>query len=59
MSQQPDQEGSADLAEVNENLRRALKLCHSLVDDYRLKLAANSNEAEPANDGDKAETDLA
>jgi len=33
---------------VNEALTRGLKLCHSLVDDYRLKLAANSNDLELA-----------
>lgn len=58
MSQQPDQEGSPEFAEVNENLTRALRLCHSLVDDYRLKLAANSNEADASHDQRGAETDL-
>lgn len=61
MPQQPDQGGSPEFApeisEVNENLTRALKLCHSLVDDYRLKLAANSNELDSISDG--TDTDLA
>lgn len=63
MPQQPDQgdspEFTPEFAEVNENLTRALKLCHSLVDDYRLKLAANSNELEPASDGTEIDTDFA
>lgn len=37
---------------MNEALTRGLKLCHSLVDDYRLKLAANSNDPELVEAGD-------
>jgi hypothetical protein len=45
-----DKQQSAQLSEVNDELRRGLRLCHSLVDDYRLKLAANSNNTDAAND---------
>ena len=44
MSEPQDHQETAELDHVNEALTRGLKLCHSLVDDYRLKLAANSNE---------------
>ena len=42
--------GKKPLNQVNQELTRSLKLCHSLLDDYRHKLAANSNDLGPAND---------
>lgn len=58
MSEQQDKRESAQLADVNDELMRSLKLCHSLVDDYRLKLAANSNDFEAANDSEEDESSL-
>ena len=51
VSEQPEKQQSAELDEVSDNLTRGLKLCHSLVDDYRMKLAANPN-LQAANDSD-------
>ena len=56
MSEQQDKKESAQLAEVNDELTRSLKLCHSLLDDYRLKLAANLNDHQAANDSDEGES---
>jgi hypothetical protein len=53
VSEQQDQQQTAELDHVNEELTRSLKLCHSLVDDYRLKLVANSNDLELAEAGDE------
>jgi len=50
VAEQPDKTPSVAIDEVNADLRRSLKLCHSVVDEFRLKLAANSNDARPAND---------
>ena len=52
MSEQQDKQDSETIELVNDRLERALKLCHSLVDDYRSKLASNlaTNEPAPAND---------
>lgn len=46
MSEQPDDDHSLGMDEVNADLKRGLKMCHSVIDDFRLKLAANSNETE-------------
>lgn len=51
MSEQQNNK-SARLDDVSEELTRGLQACHSLVDDYRLKLAANSHDI-AANDGDE------
>jgi len=48
VSEPQNQLETAELDQVNEALTRGLKLCHSVVDDYRLKLAANSNDLEVA-----------
>lgn len=50
MSDQGDKQEIANLERVNEDLTRSLKLCHSMLEDYRAKLAANSNDPEPANE---------
>ena len=50
MFEQQDRQETAQLEQVNQELTRSLKLCHSLLDDYRHKLAANSNDLGPAND---------
>jgi hypothetical protein len=52
VSELHDKRDNARLAEVSDKLSRSLKACHNLVDDYRLKLAANSHEI-AANDGDE------
>lgn len=44
MSDQRDKQQTAYLERVNAILASSLRLCHVLVDDYRSKLAANSNE---------------
>ena len=50
MQEQQDKQQTAKIEQVNDELTRGLKLCHSLIDDYRTKLATNLNEVEPAND---------
>ena len=52
MSEQHDKRDDARLNEVSGDLTRSLKACRSLVDDYRLKLAANANHV-AANDVDE------
>jgi hypothetical protein len=48
VSDQNDKHPIEEIASVSEELARALKLCHSIVDDYRSKLAANSNDPDSA-----------
>ena len=53
VSEQQDQQETAEVEQVNTELTRALKLCHSLVDDYRAKLASKldgPSDFLPAND---------
>lgn len=49
MSEQQDKK-TAQLDEVSDELTRGLLACHSIVDDYRMKLAAHSHDI-AANDG--------
>ena len=58
MSEQHENKESAQLADVSDELTRSLKLCHSLVDDYRLKLAANSNDRDAANEAEGEQSGL-
>jgi hypothetical protein len=58
VSEQDANKESAQLADVSDELRRSLRLCHSLVDDYRLKLAANSNERDAANEDEEDQSGL-
>ena len=44
MSDQPDNQQTAHLKQVNSELSRSLGRCRDLVDECRTKLAANSNE---------------
>lgn len=53
MSDQGDKQEIANLERVNDDLTRSLRLCHSILDDYRTKLAANSNDPAPANEQDQ------
>ena len=58
MSNHDDQQETAEMEQVNTELTRALKLCHSLVEDYRAKLAAKLNEPAvflPANDDESGD----
>ncbi len=57
MSEHPDKQKAAEFDQANDDLTRGLKLCHSLVDDYRIKLAANP-DIRPANDSDDDSSDL-
>jgi hypothetical protein len=57
VSEQQDNK-SAPLDDVSDELTRSLQACHSLVDDYRLKLAANSHDI-AANDGDASQAGIA
>jgi hypothetical protein len=50
VSEQQDKQEIEDIALVNEELMRALRACHSIIDDYRSKLTLSLNEIEPAND---------
>lgn len=55
MSDQQNKQQNANLELVNDELTRGLKLCHSLIDDYRSKLASSLNDNEEvgaANDDD-------
>jgi hypothetical protein len=40
---------------MSAELTRSLKLCHSIVEDYRSKLVANSNELQSPEKADGAE----
>jgi hypothetical protein len=55
--EQQDKQQIPEIEQVNDELTRGLELCHSLIDDYRTKLATNLNDVEPAND-DGPDTDL-
>jgi hypothetical protein len=44
VSDQADDQQAAYLERVNAILANSLQLCHVIVDDYRTKLAANSND---------------
>jgi hypothetical protein len=57
VSDQRDNQESAQLEQVNEDLTRSLKLCHSMLEDYRSKLAANTNGPDPANDDEPGDED--
>jgi hypothetical protein len=61
VSEQQDQQEIAEMAQVNQELTRALRLCHSLVDDYRSKLTVGlkgSADFQPANDDNADDTRL-
>jgi uncharacterized membrane protein affecting hemolysin expression len=51
VSDHEDQD-SAYLDRVNQDLAQSLRRCHALVDDCRGKLAANSNESNEVEDAD-------
>ena len=52
MSDREDNHDFAYLDRVNDNLAQSLRRCHALVDDCRDKLAANSNDTEPADESE-------
>jgi len=56
VSEQQGKQESQEIEEVSGQLRRSLKLCHSLIDDYRSKLAVNPKirNLNVANDDDQA-----
>lgn len=53
MSDQGDKQEIANLERVNADLTRSLRLCHSILDDYRTRLAANSNDPATVNELDE------
>jgi hypothetical protein len=55
VSNHEDNQDSAYLDRVNENLAQSLRRCHALVDDYRGILAANSNDPESPGEFDADE----
>lgn len=55
MSDQQDNQQSDHLDQVNVELTRSLRACHSIIDDYRSKFAANLNDPVPANEGENLE----
>lgn len=60
MSEQQDKRESVEVEQVNSQLRRGLKLCHSLIDDYRSKLSGGLSDiydVHPANDDSAEEND--
>jgi hypothetical protein len=53
MSELQDQQETARVEQVSNELTRALKLCHSLINDYRSKLTVelkDMGDFQPAND---------
>jgi hypothetical protein len=58
VSEQDDGQEAVEVEQANRELSRGLKLCHSMVDDYRLKLATDLTPVEPANDDDEADSIL-
>ena len=52
MSEQDNGQETVEVEEVHRELNRGLKLCHSMVDDYRLKFAADLTPVQRANDDD-------
>ena len=58
MSEQDDRREAVEVEQIHRELTRGLKLCHSMVDDYRLKFTAELTPAEPANDDDDADSIL-
>lgn len=49
------QENSVHLEQLNEKLTNSLERCQELVEDYRAKLAANSNDLQsPEEDAETA-----
>ena len=58
MSEQEDTQPTVEVEQVHRELTRGLKLCHSMVDDYRLKFTADLTPVEPANDDDDADSIL-
>jgi hypothetical protein len=50
VSEQDDRHQTVEVEQVHRELTRGLKLCHSMVDDYRLKFTADLTPVEPAND---------
>jgi hypothetical protein len=58
VSEQDDRHQTVEVEQVHRELTRGLKLCHSLVDYYRLKFTAEHTPAEPANDDDDADSIL-
>jgi hypothetical protein len=58
VSEHQDNQETEEIEQVNDELTRGLKLCHSLIDDYRSKLAVNLNDLgdfQPANDDRRAD----
>ena len=45
MSEQDDRREAVEVEQVHRELTRGLKLCHSMVDDYRLKFTAELTPA--------------
>jgi hypothetical protein len=58
VSEQDDRHQTVEVEQVHRELTRGLKLCHSMVDDYRLKFTADLTPVEPAHDDDDADSIL-
>lgn len=52
MSDQDENQESANLSQINEDLTGSLERCHELLAEYRGKMAANSNDEAGAEDGE-------
>jgi hypothetical protein len=50
MSEQQNAPEGGYLDRVNAELSSSLRRCHTILEDYREKLAANSNDPEAANE---------
>lgn len=53
MTDEKENEEVARLERLNDELKRSLRRCRSLLHDYEVRLTANSNEAEAPEVGQK------
>ena len=53
MTDEKENEEVARLERLNDELKRSLRRCRSLLHDYEVRLTANSNEAEAPQVGQK------
>lgn len=64
MSDQKNNQASKNLEQVNDELTQGLKLCHSIIDDYRSKMThrlTDDEKSDAANDDnvERGESDRA
>lgn len=52
MTEEQDPRGRQQLETVSNELARSLERCHTIIDHYRARIAANSERRQAANDDD-------